>query len=63
MSNKCFVPRGHSCPDGHDLAYPLLTSETEGNPTNTRATNSDELLYGPYCISNNEQNLIACPIV
>lgn len=59
MSDKCFIPGGHGHADGQDLAYPLQTSATEGNPTNTRAANSDELL--PLCVSNNPQIFIACP--
>lgn len=51
MSDKCFIPGGHGHADSEDLAYPLQTSETEGNPTNptsTRAANSDDLLSCPY---------------
>lgn len=59
MSDKCFIPGGHGHADGQDLAYPLQTSATEENPTNTRAVNSDELLR--LCVSNHQQIFIAYP--
>lgn len=57
--DKCSFQE-ESCANGQDLAYPLHISETEGNPTNTRATNSDKLLSCSYCVSNYQQIIIAC---
>lgn len=50
MSDKSFIPEGHSCIDGQDLAYPLSTSQAKGNSTNTGATNTDELFSCSYCL-------------
>lgn len=59
MSDKCSHQK-ESCADGQDLAYSLHPSETEGNSTNARATNSDKLLSCPYCVSSYQQIIIAC---
>lgn len=58
MSDKCFIPEGHGHADSEDLAYPLQTSETEGNPTNTRAVNADELLSCPYVFPTINKSLL-----
>lgn len=57
MSDKCFIPGGHHCSDSQDQAYPLQTSEREGNPTKYQVNSSRP----DSVVSNNQQILIASP--